>query len=322
MNVKSYKNSLYALSQVNHIVAQGTQQAMQTIIMNTNTKSLSADKRFTLFGTFSGSNPELAKSIPYGFHIGGAAHIIADLYAGIAYSYGYQSTKEYTVTTAGPETKGSAKGRFHSHHISGIVLWNLNKPGFTSFIEYSLGRGNALLSRSFIVDKKTNKNKGKTHTNTNGLTARIGYTLQSSEVFSTTPYAEVALVQAGCNNYTEHHGQFLARISGIKEQVLEKRLGLDNTYKITKSTELQFWAAAVESKKNSSSKIHAKIPQNNQKVTLPKHSKKEVSGELGASLSLKITDNVGIRFYGSVQTKHSNTGLQTQSAGTSIWYSF
>lgn len=238
---------------------------------------------------------------------------------GLTYQHHQNTSKEFSGLQKG-WSFGAAKATTNTDSLAAIIAWNPNSRGFSAYLSGCCGWGVMKNTRMVTHLGMKTYAKGNPKLTLHGGLIQFGYNFQIADRMLFTPYVESMFVSSKWSPYEEISGLFPARISGNSEQVLENAIGVNHSWSITDSVQLQTWVARGI-KKHIIKELSSEPLINRQHrytISVPKIYKQYLQSEVGLSYEHRLLETLSIRldsiwrFYQQGKDKEYQTGVFLQ----------
>lgn len=229
----------------------------------------------------------------------GSAGVVTELFSGVSVGLAYNrhtdTRKEYGGIQLNTGS-GSVQSRSKTEALSAVVALNPETKGFTGHIASYYGWGKMQNNRSVTHGYSETTSKGKPDMGLTGLVGQVGYNIPIAKPVTLTPYVEYMYTMVKWDAYQELSGTLPCEISGNKEQIIEKSIGLRSHWKVTSDSQLQTWVAGI-SGSHKKSGLHSRplvTSMPSYKAVVPSSKKQYTRTEVGLSYVVNITDRLEI----------------------------
>ncbi|OMQ01719.1 autotransporter domain-containing protein [Lawsonia intracellularis] len=240
----------------------------------------------------------------------GSAGVVTELFPGISVGLAYNrhtdTRKEYGGIQLNTGS-GIVQSRSKTEALSAVVALNPETKGFTGHIASYYGWGKMQNNRSVTHGYSETTSKGKPDMSLTGLVGQVGYNIPIAKSVTLTPYVEYMYTMVKWDAYQELSGILPCEISGNKEQIIEKSIGLRSHWEVTSGSQLQTWVAGI-SGSHKKSGLHSRplaTSMPSYKAAVPVNKKQYTRTEVGLSYVVNITDMLEIGCNGILRFKQA-----------------
>lgn len=221
---------------------------------------------------------------------------------GLAYEYRHNNVQE-TPYIQYKASSGGVMSRTNATLLSGMASWNTDTIGFTGQMVGCYGWGTMQTRRYSLHKEHIVAAKGRPNIHQKGGAIRLGYILPSVKDIQLTPYVEYMLASSAKNAYKENSGPLLHMISGHKEHVFEKSIGVLSRWTIDDCSHLQTWITRVFSRRNAtelqSQPLCSALPL--YKTVIPSNKSKNIQNEIGVAYEMTFREVAKITLNGALR---------------------
>lgn len=241
---------------------------------------------------------------------------------GLAYNKHKDEVKEAPETSLG-SSSGAVTFKAQTESIAAAFVVNPSETGLTSHVVSCYGWGKAKTNRTVTHNEIKFYSKGKPNVYLIGSLFQVGYNVLVSKQVLLTPYIESMISRVQWSTYKEHVGILSCKISSNREKVWEYSVGLRIHWRVSSSSQLQTWIAAIPGNQNIGS-MRSKpfvLPFKRYEIVVPSYKKKYTKAELGAVYYSTVTDSLQIALNGKACfTNHKLSGIKVMNLSMQYVY--
>lgn len=260
-----------------------------------------------VFATTDSYSMNLESKVRSG-QLGIVTNVVSDLFVGLAYDHNNSKSKEY-VGVMLDSVVGSARAAMNTNALSAILIWNVDKTGFTGSIASYYSWGQMKSFRQYIHTQEIVSSKGTPNIMLGGGLIQLGYNFSIFKPVMFTPYVEYLFITTGWKEYDEVTGMLPSHISSTKDQLVSKSVGIRSCVNLSERSQIQSWVTGTfnQRKIGNITAQPLKSTRPMYKAVVKEYKKKNIQGEVGLSYEVKFTDNVKVGLSGEVQFERTKS---------------